>query len=320
MRIADNPVFQDAEAAREFLESLLWPDGPACPHCGLIGCSNQLHGKAHRAGVWKCKGCEKQFTVTVGTVFERSHIPLNKWLLILHLMVCSKKGISAHQIHRMLGLTYKSAWFACHRIREAMRPLSDELLGGFNQVVEVDETYIGGKEGNKHAWRRQPGRQGGAGKEIAIALVEREGRVRTMHVPAVDARTLRPALVAQIDRKSYLMTDDATVYTPIGRDFAGHGTVNHSIEEYVRGDFWHTNTVENYFSILKRGITGTFHHVSQQHLKRYLGEFDFRYNQRVKLGIDDDQRMANAAKGITGKRLTYRRTRGAKEAEDVPFD
>jgi len=320
MKIADNPVFQDETAAREFLESLLWPDGPSCPHCGLIGCSNQLHGKAHRAGVYKCKGCEKQYTVTVGTVFERSHIPLNKWLLILHLMVCSKKGVSAHQIHRMLGLTYKSAWFACHRIREAMRPLSAELLGGENKVVEVDETYIGGKEANKHKSRRTSGQQGGKGKEVAVALVERDGSVRSMHVPAVDSKTLRPALRAQIDKRSYLMTDDATVYLPIGKDYSGHGTVNHSIEEYVRGEFWHTNTVENYFSILKRGITGTYHHVSQQHLKRYLGEFDFRYNQRIALGVNDDERMVEAAKGIAGKRLTYRRTRGAEKAEDdIPF-
>jgi transposase-like protein len=167
MSIADNPVFQDAEAAREFLESLLWPDGPACPHCGLIGCSNQLHGTAHRPGVYKCKGCEKQFTVTVGTVFERSHIPLNKWLLILHLMVCSKKGVSAHQIHRMLGLTYKSAWFACHRLREAMRPAGNGQLGGANKVVEADETYIGGKAANRK--NHVPA------KEAAFALVERDG-------------------------------------------------------------------------------------------------------------------------------------------------
>jgi transposase-like protein len=320
MNIADNPVFQDAEAAREFLESLLWPDGPICPHCGLIGCSNQLHGKAHRAGVYKCKGCEKQYTVTVGTVFERSHIPRNKWMLMLHLMVCSKKGISAHQIHRMLGLTYKTAWFACHRLREAMRPLNAAMLGGENKVVEADETYIGGKEANKHKSKRTPGRQGGAGKEIAVALVERDGSVRSMHVPAVDAKTLRPALRAQIDKKSYLMTDDATVYLPIGKDYSGHGTVNHSIEEDVRGGFWHTNTVENYFSILKRGITGVYHHVSQQHLKRYLGEFDFRYSERIGLGVNDNERMAKAARGISGKRLTYRRTRRAEETEpEIPF-
>jgi transposase-like protein len=320
MSIADNPVFQDAEKAREFLESLLWGDEPICPHCGLVGCSKQLHGKAHRAGVYKCKGCEKQFTVTVGTLFERSHIPLNKWLLILHLMVCSKKGISAHQIHRMLGLTYKSAWFACHRIREAMRDNKLGPLGGANKVVEADETYIGGKEANKHAWKRTPGRQGGVGKEVAVSLVERDGAVRSFHVPKVDAQTLRPVLRAHIDKQSYLMTDEATVYLPIGKDFSGHGAVNHSIEEYVRGSFYHTNTVENYFSILKRGITGVYHHVSQQHLKRYLGEFDFRYNERSGLGVNDDERMAKAAKGISGKRLTYRRTRRAEETEEeIPF-
>jgi transposase-like protein len=187
MSIADNPVFQDAEAAREFLESLLWPDGSVCPHCELVGRSNQLHGKAHRSGVYKCKGCRKQYTVTVGTLFERSHIPLNKWLLILHLMVCSKKGVSAHQIHRMLGLTYKTAWFACHRIREGMRDPDGLVLGGENKVIEADESYIGGKEANKHKSKRRPGRQGGAGKEIAFSLVERDGAVRSFHVPKVDA-------------------------------------------------------------------------------------------------------------------------------------
>jgi len=320
MSIADNPVFQDAEKAREFLESLLWPDGPVCPHCGLIGCSNQLHGKAHRAGVYKCKGCEKQYTVTVGTLFERSHIPLNKWLLILHLMVCSKKGISAHQIHRMLGLTYKSAWFACHRIREGMRDTDGLVLGGENKVVEADETYIGGKEGNKHASKRKGVGGGPGGKEAAFSLVERDGAVRSFHVAKVDAKTLRPVLKAHIDKKSYLMTDEATVYLPIGKDFSGHGAVNHSIEEYVRGNFYHTNTVESYFAILKRGITGVYHHVSQQHLKRYLCEFDFRYNERMALGVNDDQRMAKAAKGIAGKRLTYRRARRTEKAEaDIPF-
>jgi transposase-like protein len=311
MNIADNPVFQDAEKAREFLESLLWPEGPQCPHCGLIGCSKQFHGKAHRPGVYKCKGCEKQFTVTVGTLFERSHIPLNKWLLILHLMVCSKKGVSAHQIHRMLGLTYKSAWFACHRIREAMRDNKLGPLGGENKVVEADETYIGGKAANRK--NHIPP------KETAVALLERDGSVRSFHVPKADAKTLGPVLHAHIDRRSYLMTDEATVYVPIGRAFSGHGAVNHSIEEYVRGQFWHTNTVENYFSILKRGITGTYHHVSQQHLKRDLGEFDFRYNERQSLGVNDSERMNKAAKGIVGKRLTYRRTRRQEELDTPPF-
>ncbi len=326
MNIADNPVFQDAEAAREFLESLLWGDAPICPHCGLVGCAKQLHGTGgakgtkHRAGVYKCKGCEKQFTVTVGTVFERSHIPLNKWLLILHLMVCSKKGVSAHQIHRMLGLTYKSAWFACHRIREAMRDGRLGPLGGENKVVEIDETYVGGKEANKHAWKRTPGSQGGANKAPVLSLIERDGMVRSQHVANINAKTIGPVIAKEINKASYIMTDDALVYPAVTKDFAGHGTVNHSAEEYVRAQFWHTNTVENYFSILKRGITGTFHHVSEAHLHRYLAEFDFRHNTRSGLGVNDGERMAKAAKGIVGKRLTYRRTGGAEETEqEIPF-
>ncbi len=321
MNIADNPVFQDAEKAREFLESLLWGDEPICPHCGLVGCANQLHGKAHRPGVYKCKGCEKQFTVTVGTVFERSHIPLNKWMLGLHLMVASKKGIEApHQMHRMLGLTYKSAWFMAMRLREALTDHKFGPLGGQNKVVEIDETYVGGKEGNKHAWKRTPGSQGGANKAPVLALVEREGRMRSRHVARVNGETLGPIIAEQVDKATYIMTDDSTVYPAITKDFAGHGTVNHSAEEYVRAYFWHTNTVENYFSILKRGITGTFHHVSEAHLHRYLSEFDFRHNARSGLGVNDEQRMAKAAKGISGKRLTYRRTSRPEETEaDIPF-
>jgi transposase-like protein len=313
--IADNPVFQDAEKAREFLESLLWPDGPVCPHCEAVGCAYHFDGKAHRPGVYKCKACEKQFTITVGTLFERSHIPLHKWMLALHLMVASKKGVSAHQLHRMLGLTYKSAWFMAMRIREALRDTGGEVLGGPNKVVEADETYIGGKSRNRKG-HVPP-------KEAAFALVERDGAVRSFHVASVDAKTLRPVLRAHVDKHSYLMTDESPTYIPMGRDFAGHGAVNHSIEEYVRGTFWHTNTIENYFSILKRGITGVYHHVSQQHLKRYLAEFDFRYNERMALGVDDDERMARAAIGIKGKRLTYRRTREQRAAgeagEDIPF-
>ena len=316
MSIADNPIFHDEAKAREWLESLLWPEGPICPHCGLIGCATALRGKTHRAGLWKCKGCDKQFTVTVGTLFERSHIPLNKWILVFHLMVGSKKGVSAHQIHRMLELTYKTAWFMCHRIREAM---SDGKLapplGGMSRTVEVDEAYIGGKEGNKHASKRSPGRQGGKGKAPVVALVERGGRVRSFHLPVVDAKNLKPMLAAQIDHKSFLMTDESTVYLPIGEVFRGHGSVNHSAGEYVRGIFYHTNTVESYFAILKRGVNGVYHHVSQQHLHRYLSEFDFRYSNRSKLGVEDTERMERAAKGIVGKRLTYRRASGAEEAE-----
>jgi transposase-like protein len=313
MSIADNPIFHDATAAREWLERLLWPEGPVCPHCGLIGAAYRLQGKSQRAGLYKCKGCEEQFTVTVGTVFERSHIPLNKWVLAFQLMVASKKGMSAHQLHRMLGVTYKTAWFMAHRIREALvdSPFA-AMLGGENKVVEVDETYVGGKAANRknHIPPKAP----------VLALVERDGYVRSQRVASVNAKTLGPILAKNIDKNSYLMTDEHTVYPPIAKAFSGHGTVNHSAEEYVRAHFWHTNTVENYFSILKRGIVGTYHHVSEGHLHRYLGEFDFRYNQRISLGVNDDQRMAKAAKGIVGKRLTYQRTRRPEETEaDIPF-
>lgn len=319
MNIATNPVFQDAEKAREFLENLLWGGEPICPHCGLVGCSKQFHGKGgakgtkHRAGVYKCKGCEKQYTVTVGTLFERSHIPLNKWLLILHLMVCSKKGVSAHQIHRMLGMTYKTAWFTCHRIREAMRDGKLGPLGGLNKFVESDETWIGGKAKNRAYAKVLPYKEG------VVTLVERGGRARSHHVADVTAATLQPILADAIAKDTHFRTDSSPVYTGLGAGFASHATVNHSIKEYVRGDAY-TNTAEGYFSILKRGIYGTYHHVSREHLKRYLAEFDFRYNERMALGVNDSERMAKAAKGIVGKRLTYRRTRQQERFDDaIPF-
>lgn len=216
--------------------------------------------------------------------------------------------MSALQVHRIIGGSYKTAWFMCHRIREAMREGTlPGGLGGKNKVVEADETYVGGKEGNKHAHKRTPGSQGGANKAPLVALVERDGSVRSFHVPHVSASNLRPIIVSQVNRASYLMTDDSRVYDGIGREFAGHGTVNHSAEEYVRAGFWHTNTVENYFSILKRGIMGTYHHVSETHLHRYGAEFDFRYNHRSGLGYSDMERTEIAAAGIYGKRLTYRR-------------
>jgi transposase-like protein len=299
-----SPRFHDETEARKFLEATRWPDGPICPHCGTVGAAYE---NASKPGVYRCASaeCRKDFSVTVGTLFERSHIPLHKWLLATHLLMAGKKGVSAHQLHRMLGITYKTAWFMAHRIREALREPTAGPLGGQNKVVEADETYIGGKEGNKHRNRRANKGRGSVGKEAAFSLVERDGAVRSFHLPEVTAKTLRPILSAQLDKRSYLMTDEAGVYTVIGGMFAGHGTVNHSAEEYVRGGFWHTNTVENYFSILKRGITGTYHHVSQQHLKRYLAEFDFRYNERSGLGVSDSERAAKALKGIEGKRLTY---------------
>ena len=293
-----NSIFTNETKAREHLEAQRWPNGPYCPHCGEYENVRKLKGKSHRPGLHQCNSCRKHFTVTVGTLYERSHVPLHKWLLATHLICASKKGMSAHQLHRMLGVTYKTAWFMAHRIREGMREFNPGPLGGENKTVEADETYVGGKAKNR-AFGPPPK------KEAVFALVEREGKVRSFHVPKVNAKTLRPILVTQIDRKSYLMTDDSTVYPKIGEEYAGHGTVNHSIQEYVRGGFWHTNTVENYFSILKRGINGVYQHVSQKHLKRYLGEFDFRYNHR---SITDAERAAVALKGIEGKRLTYRRT------------
>ncbi len=291
-----NPIFHDETKAREAFEAIMWPHGPVCPHCGATDRIGAIKGKSHRPGLYYCGDCKGQFTVTVGTVFERSKVPLSKWWLASHLLSASKKGMSSVQIGRMLGVTQKTAWFMMHRIREAMRELHPTPIGGANQVVEADETYVGGKAKNRKG-RVPP-------KEAVISLVERNGEVRSMHVANVNATTLRPILVTQISRASYLMTDESTVYPKIGAEFAGHGTVNHSIEEYVRhGGFTHTNTVENYFSILKRGIVGVYHHVSPEHLKRYVGEFDFRYNNRT---ISDAERTACIMRGTAGKRLTYR--------------
>jgi transposase-like protein len=242
---------------------------------------------------------------------EASHIPYRKWALGFHLMAASKKGMSAHQLHRMLGVTYKTAWFMAHRIREAMRPTDDTPIGGAGRTVEVDETYVGGKVGNKHVGKRVE--RGPQGKEAVLSLVERGGKVRSYHLPDVTAATLKPILVAQINHASFLMTDEARRYVEIGMTFASHDRVAHSMDEYVRGEA-HTNTVEGYYSILKRGITGVYHHVSQPHLKRYLAEFDFRYNERVALGVSDQQRAAKAIKGGLGRRLTYRQPRGEEQA------
>lgn len=297
MSVLSQPYFHDEAAAFNHLESVLWADGPICPHCGTIDRASKMQGKSTRIGTWKCYACRKQFSVKVGTVFESAHIPLHKMLQAVYLMCASKKGISAHQLHRTLEITYKSAWFLAHRIREAMRDGKLGPIGGENKVVEADETYIGGKAKNR-AFRKQPPK-----KEAVMSLVERDGEVRSFHVANVTAKTLRPVMVKVASRKSYLMTDEAPVYRKIGDEFQGHGTVNHSIDEYVRGGFWHTNTVENYFSILKRGINGVYQHVSEAHLKRYIGEFDFRYNARQ---VSDAERTVKALKGVVGKRLTYR--------------
>lgn len=303
MSVLSEPHFHNEAAAIRRLQAILWPDGPVCPKCGALDRITDVRGETARAGLKRCGHCKRQFTVTVGTVFERSHIKLHLWFQAAHLMASSKKGISAHQLHRTLKVSYKTAWFMEHRLREAMRELRPtEPLGGEGKTVEIDETYVGGKERFKHRSKRHS-MGGGIGKEIVFSLVERKGHVRSHHVPTVSAKTLRPILKAQLNEASALMSDDGGAR--VGSEYPCHQSVNHSIGEYVRGEA-HTNTVEGYFSILKRGITGVYHHVSPQHLKRYLAEFDFRYNHREALGINDVTRTEKALGGIAGKRLTYR--------------
>ncbi len=300
-----NPIYHDDNAAREHLESLLWPGGPNCPRCGVMGDRiTKLRGKSTRPGVHKCKDCRKPFTVTVGTVMERSKIPLCKWVYAAQLMASSKKGMSAHQLHRTLGTTYETAWFLFHRLRECAIDPKRGPIGGENKVVEADETYVGGKAKNK-AFGPPPK------KHAVFTLVERDGEVRSFHVTNVNSKTLRPIIVKTASRKSYLITDESTVYPKIGKEFAGHGTVNHSAKEYVRGSFWYTNTVESYFALLKRGIYGTFHSISEAHLFRYLSEFDFRHNTRA---MSDAERGDELLKGAKGKRLMYQQPRKTAHA------
>ncbi len=292
-----SPIYHDNDAAREHLESLLWPLGPVCPRCGVSGARiTKLNGKSTRPGVHKCKDCRKPFTVTIGTVMERSKVPLCKWVLAAQLMASSKKGMSAKQLERMLGTNYETAWFLFHRLRECAIDPKRGPVGGGNKVVEVDETYVGGKAKNAHKGKPIPK------KHAVVSLVEREGEVRSFHVTNVTAKTLRPIIVKNADRKSYLMTDESPVYPKVGDEFSGHGTVNHSANEYVRGMFWYTNTVESYFATLKRGIMGSFHSVSEAHLYRYLAEFDFRHNTR---DMTDGERANELLAGAKGKRLTY---------------
>ena len=294
--------FQTEDEAREYLEHLRWGNsGVVCPHCGVIGEHYRIEGKSVRKGLWKCKDCRKQFTVTVGTLFERSKIGLHKWLQCAFLMCSSKKGMSSHQIHRILGVTYKTAWFMTHRLREAMKdPVFVRQLGGKDAVVEADETYWG----NNRSKKIEKPHGGYEFKEKIFALVERGGNVRSFHVQSVNGASLKPILKAQVNKDTHLMTDEHGAYSGLGKHFQSHGVVKHSRKEYVRGKIY-TNTIENYFSILKRGLIGTYHHVGAQHLKRYIGEFDFRYNNRK---ITDSERTAEALKGIAGKRLTYTTT------------
>lgn len=308
------PRFIDADAAREHLEGLHWPNGPVCPHCGSANAKRlpDQRGRpskanpegAVRKGLVQCNDCRKQFTVTVGTVFADSKVPLNKWLLATHLIVSSKKGISAHQLHRMLGVTYKTAWFMAHRIREAMIPDDTTPMGGGGGVVEVDETFIGRTPGTS----RMPIRN----MNKVVSLVDRvTGRAASVVVfDTLSHRSIGPILAQHMADDAKLMTDGAQFYKVLGPRYASHDYVDHARGEYVRkGDASiHTNTIEGFFGIFKRGMRGVYQHCGSQHLQRYLREFDFRYTNRIACGVNDDQRADLALLGIAGKRLTYRRT------------
>lgn len=319
--VFENPIFTNKDAARRHLEKQRWADGRFCPHCGEADEARVPAMKGGRDGLYQCKSCRKQFTVTVGTVFERSKVPLNKWLYATHLMTSSKKGISAHQVHRSIGVTYKTAWFMCHRIREAMREDVDSSgpIGGEGEIVEADETYIGKRDTPYVSPQRgdrpytKSGKSGGAQKRVVISLVQRGGNVRSFHVNAATMKNVRDILVQNVPRDTSLITDESRIYTRVGKEYASHDTVNHSLGEYVRG-LVHTNTIENVFSVFKRGMKGVYQHCGEAHLHRYLSEFDFRYNRRTALKWDDTMRFNSALKAIEGKRLTYRRTNEARYA------
>jgi transposase-like protein len=302
------PHFGDDTAAREYLEELLWPEGPICCHCGTLN-----HAYAtKRPGVYRCAEptCRRDFTVTMRTVMERSKIALHKWLQAFHLMCSSKKGVSAHQLHRTLDIGYEAAWFMAHRIREAMRDGGLAPLGGGGGIVEADETYFGKVEERKPSKGRKDrpytksGKSGPGGKRAVVALVERGGRVRTFHPATADGASVAEIVRDNIAREARLHTDESNLYTRVGKEFAAHETVRHSRGEYARDDV-HVNSAENYFSIFKRGMHGVYQHCKERHLHRYLAEFDFRYNHRVKLGFDDRERAALAVKNAASKRLTY---------------
>lgn len=308
--ILSQPQFHNEEAAYEFVEAHIWPNGPVCPHCGGVERNSKMQGKSTRIGLYKCYDCRRPFTVKIGTIFESSHIPLRLWLQAIFLIASSKKGISSNQLHRTLGVTLKSAWFLSHRIREAMKD-SGALLGGDGEIVEADETYFGHVKDGK---RMLKGKGGGQHKRKILALVERKGAVRSFHIANVDHRNLKPILVSQIAKNSHLMTDGAQHYKNIGKEFTAHESTNHLMKEYAKPSdiaadvVVHSNTAESYFSLLKRGIVGTYHHVSEHHLQRYVTEFDFRFTNRVSQGIHDFERATKLLLGVKGKRLTYQTT------------
>lgn len=317
--VLQNPIFTDEARAREWLEARIWPNGPVCSHCGVTHEHvTSLKGKAHRPGVYQCNACREQFTATVKTVFERSKIPLTKWLAALFLLTSSKKGMSSHQMHCMLGISYKSTWFMTHRLREAMRTGAGlPPMGGEGKIVEVDETFIGRLDGMP----KQPKGTGASSyKNTVMTLVERGGSARSFHVDGTSIADLQPIIRANLARETQLMTDEWRTYREIGGEFASHETVSHKNEEYARVEddrLISTNTVEGFYSIFKRGMKGVYQHCAEKHLHRYLAEFDFRYSNRAALGVNDESRAEKLAMGIKGKRLTYRRPN--RESDAPPF-
>jgi len=293
------PHLHDEKAAIAKLESILWPNGPVCPRCGGQERITPVRGKTARAGLWRCGPCKRQFTVKVGTLFESSHVKLHVWFQAVYLLAASKKGFSAHQLHRAIGVTYKTAWFMAHRIREAMRTGELSQMGGTGGIVEADETFIGREPGmpKKRAYHH---------KMKVLTLIDRNTRqARSMVVDNLKPATIAPILRENISREARLATDEAGHYLHIGKEFADHGVVRHGREEYVVGEV-HTNTLEGYFSIFKRGMKGVYQHCGKRHLHRYLAEFDFRYNERQALGVNDEGRAMKVLAGIKGKRLKYR--------------
>ena len=316
MTALNDSMFHDDDAARTHFESILWPNGPICPHCRATEGLTRLQGKSHRAGLLQCNSCKGHFTVTNGSIMERSHVPLSKWALAFHLMASSKKGMSAHQLHRMLKINYRTAWFMEHRIRECMNNERDTTpMGGEGAIVEIDETFIGKKKGAEV-------KRGYAHKHAVMTLIERRpegGRSRSFHVSGTAAADLLPIIKAHVNSGSHIMTDEAGQYAHINKHFAGHDYTTHSAGEYVRDGYIHTNTTEGFYSVFKRGMQGVYQHCSEQHLHRYIAEFDFRYNNRVRLGIDDAERTRRTIRGAAGKRLMYQEpsSRSAPLAEGI---
>ncbi|ODA66875.1 ISXO2-like transposase domain protein [Methyloligella halotolerans] len=304
--------FHDEKAAYAFVEERVWPDGPVCPHCGGTERISKMKGKSTRIGAYKCYQCRKPFTVKVGTIFERSHVPMHLWLQAIFLLSSAKKGISSNQLHRTLGVTLKTAWFMSHRIREAMRAGDFAPMGGSGKIVEADETYYGSPDVKRTTRTsgepfNKRGSRGPANKRAIVALVERGGSVRSFHVANANKLNVNDLVNRNISRETQIFTDESRLYGDLKGNFAGHDTVRHASGEYVRGPV-HTNTVENVFSVFKRGMRGTYQHCKEKHLHRYLAEFDFRYNARTALGVDDVERAERALKGVVGKRLTYQTT------------